>query len=234
MPVCSHTVAGSGKSVLWYVSARLFSERRIHILRSSEIIQDVQELREAGLATFAYFYFDFRDSSKRDTRNLLSSLLVQLCAQSDTFCDILSALYSKHDRGSRQPSEDVLIECLKKILEISGQGPIYIIIDALDECPNSPGIPSPREQVLDIFQELVDFHLPHLHFCITSRPEMDIRDVLDSLAVHCVSLHDEFGQNQDIANYIDSVVRSHRKMRRWRAEDKKLVIDTLTERAGGM
>jgi hypothetical protein len=63
---------------------------------------------------------------------------------------------------------------------------------------------------------------------------MDIRDVLDSLSAHCMSLHDEFGQNQDIANYIDSVVRSHRKMRRWRAEDKKLVINTLTERAGGM
>ena len=194
----------------------------------------MQDLRKAGLATFAYFYFDFRDSSKRDTRNLLSTLLVQLCAQSNPFCDILSDLYSAHDRGSQQPSEDALTECLTKMLKIPGQGPIYIVIDALDECPNSPGIPSPREQVLDILQELVDLHLPYLHFCITSRPEMDIRDVLEPLAVHCMSLHDELGQSQDIANYINSVVQSHRKMRRWRAEDKQLVIDTLTERAGGM
>jgi hypothetical protein len=120
------------------------------------------------------------------------------------------------------------------MLKISGQGPINIVIDALDECPNSPGIPSPREQILDILQELVDFHLPYLHFCITSRPEMDIRDVLEPLAVYCMSLHDESGQSQDIANYINSVVHSHRKMRRWRAEDKQLVIDTLIERAGGM
>ena len=203
-------------------------------MRSSTIIQNVQELRKAGLATFAYFYFDFRDSSKRDTRNLLSSFLIQLCVQSDTFCDILSDLYSTHDRGSRQPSEYALIQCLKKILEIPGQGPIYIIIDALDECPNSSGLPSPREQVLDILQELVDLHLPYLHFCVTSRPEMDIRDVLEPLARHCMSFQDEFGQNQDIADYINSVVHSHRKMRRWRAEDKKLVIDTLIERAGGM
>ena len=63
---------------------------------------------------------------------------------------------------------------------------------------------------------------------------MDIRDVLEPLARHCMSLHDKLGQNQDIADYINSVVHSHRKMRRWRAEDKKLVIDTLIERAGGM
>ena len=203
-------------------------------MQSSTVIQDVQDLHETGLATFAYFYFDFRDSSKQDIRNLLSSLLVQLCAQSDTFCDILSDLYSTHDRGSRQPSKDALTQCLKKMLEIPGQRPIYIIIDALDECPNSSGLPSPRDQVLDILQELVDFDFPYLHLCITSRPEMDIRDVLDSLATHCISLHDESGQNQDIANYIHSVVHSHRKMRRWRAEDRQLVIDTLTERAGGM
>ena len=122
----------------------------------------------------------------------------------------------------------------EKMLEFPGQGPIYIIVDALDECPNSSGLPSPRDQVLDVLQELVDLHLPHLHFCVTSRPEMDIRDVLEPLARHCMSLHDELGQNQDIADYINSVVHSHRKMRRWRAEDKKLVIDTLIERAGGM
>jgi hypothetical protein len=191
-------------------------------------------LREAGLAKFTYFYFDFRDSSKRDTRNLLSSLIVQLCAQSDAFYDILSDLYSTHDRGSRQPSEDALIQCLKKILEIRGQGPIYIIIDALDECPNSSGLTSPRGEALQIIEQLVDLHLPHLHLSITSRPEADIRDVLEPLAVPGVSLHDEIGQSQDIVTYINSVVHSHPKMRRWRAEDKKLVIDTLTQRAAGM
>jgi transcriptional accessory protein Tex/SPT6 len=120
------------------------------------------------------------------------------------------------------------------MLEFPGQGPIYIIIDALDECPNTSGLPSPQDQVLDILQDLVDLHLPYLHFCITSRPEIDIRDVLEPLARHSMSLQDEVGQNQDIADYINSVVHSNRKMRRWRVEDKKLVIDTLTERAGGM
>jgi hypothetical protein len=37
----------------------------------------------------AYFYFDFKDTEKQDSRALLSSLLVQLCNRSEQFCDIL-------------------------------------------------------------------------------------------------------------------------------------------------
>jgi NACHT domain len=203
-------------------------------LESSTIIQEVQDMRDAGLATSAYFYFDFRDASKRDTRSLLSSLLIQICAQSDSFCDVLAALYSKHDRGSRQPSDDALFQCLKKMLELPGQGPLYLIIDALDECPNSSGFPTQRERVLKLVQELINVSLPCLHLCVTSRPEIDIRAVLQPLSVYSISLHNQSGQNQDILNYINWAVRSDQKMRRWREGDKTLVIDTLTRKAGGM
>jgi hypothetical protein len=67
-----------------------------------------------------------------------------------------------------------------------------------------------------------------------SRPEVDIRGALGALAVHNVSLNEQAGQNQDISDYIKSVVYSDPKMRRWREEDKQLVIKTLTEKAGGM
>jgi hypothetical protein len=189
---------------------------------------------QTGLATLAFFYFDFRDTVKQDARNLLSSLLIQLSHQSDNFSEFISKQYLTHGNGSRQPSEDVLLECLKDMLKLPGQGDLYIVVDALDECPNLSGYPMPREQVLIILQELIDLGLPHVHFCITSRPEIDIRDVLEASAVHSVSLHEQAGQNQDIAHYITSVVYSDPKMRRWREEDKQLVIKTLTEKAGGM
>ena len=47
----------------------------------------------------AYFYFDFRDVDKQSSRDLLPSLLIQLAARSDPFCDILSELYKEHDDG---------------------------------------------------------------------------------------------------------------------------------------
>jgi hypothetical protein len=155
---------------------------------------------QTGLATLAFFYFDFRDAGKQDIRTLLSSLLVQLSNRSDNFCTILYQLYSAHDRGFQQPSEDALIECLKEMLTLPGQGGIYIVVDALDECPNFSGYPTPREQVLRVVQELVYLRLPHVHLCIMSRPEVDIRDVLEGLADHNLSLHEQAGQNQDISD----------------------------------
>jgi hypothetical protein len=232
----SGIVAGSGKSILWYALPQHSHSKCscTYLTSSASIVEDIQRKRQAGLATVAFFYLDFKDAAKQDSRNLLSSLLVQLCAQSDRFCDILSALYSTHDRGLRQPRDDALMQCIKDMFELPGQGPIYVVVDALDECPNSLGMPSPRELVLEIFEEFANLHLPHLHLCITSRPEVDIQTVLEPLATHNVSLHDESGQNQDIVDYIKSFVLSDSKMRKWREEDKNLVIDTLTRKADGM
>jgi hypothetical protein len=184
----------------------------------------------------AYFYFDFRDVDKRSRRNLLPSLLVQLSARSDPFCDVLSRLYKAHDDGARQPSDSALMRCLQDMLALPDQGPVYLILDALDECPNTTGVPSFREHVLDLVNDLVDLRLPSLHICVTSRPEVDIQDALMSVASHSVSLHDESGQQMDIAKYVESVVHSNsaRAVRRWRDADKELVIKTLSERADGM
>jgi hypothetical protein len=49
-----------------------------------------------------------------------------------------------------------------------------------------------------------------------------------------ISLHDESGQNEDILEYIKSVVRSDRRMRKWKEEDQQLVIDTLSDKSDGM
>ena len=184
----------------------------------------------------AYFYFDFRDIDKKSRRNLLSSLLVQLSTCSDAFCDIISHLYVAHDNGARQASDDDLTQCLKEMLSYPDHGPVYLIVDALDECPDTSGVPSAREQVLDLVKELVHLQLPSLRICVTSRLEVDICDALDSLTSQKVSLQDEGGQKQDIADYVRSVVYSGsgKFMRRWRQEDKEDVIKTLTERADGM
>ena len=103
----------------------------------------------------AYFYFDFRDANKQGLQDLLRSFLTQLSARSGTRCDVLSNLYSAHDKGKNQPSDAILVECLKKMLTLPDQGPIYLIVDALDESPNAPGIPSPRQKVLQLVKELV-------------------------------------------------------------------------------
>jgi hypothetical protein len=191
---------------------------------------------ETGSAIMAYFYFDFRDLNKQSCHDLLLSLVTQLSTRSSPYCNILHRIYEAHEKGSRQPSDDTLKECLKKMLRLPGQGPVFIILDALDECPDSSGIPSPRDEVLQLVEELVGLKLKSLHICATSRPEVDIRAVLEPLAFRSVSLHDESGQKTDIEDYVRNVVNlsPSMAMRRWRDDDKNLVIETLTERADGM
>jgi hypothetical protein len=127
-----------------------------------------------------------------------------------------------------------MVECLKEMLSLDVQGPTFIILDALDECPITSSIPSPREEVLELVDELVSLHLPNIHICVTSRPEHDIRVVLERLTDHPVSLHDENGQQEDITKFVASFVRSNQRMKRWRDEDKNLVIKILSEKADGM
>ena len=200
----------------------------------SAIIQDIEYMDAVGLATMAYYYFDFRDVKKQDCHGLISSLVLQLSAESDSCYNILSQLYSDNKNGTREPNIDSLKECMKDMLNLPGQSPIYIIVDALDECPDLKGTPSAREEVLELIEELVHLELPNVHLCVASRPEIDIRVVLDPLTTLKISLHDEAGQKDDIVKYIKSVVYSDRKMQRWNEDDKHLVVVTLSDKVDGM
>ncbi|KAN0136267.1 hypothetical protein V8E53_005872 [Lactarius tabidus] len=212
-----HGKPGSGKSIL-----------------CSAIIQRILALSDGGRASVAYFYFDFRDEKKKHRHDLLPSLLVQLAEQSISCSDILSPVYSAHGNGEQPPSDDVLVQSLKDMLSASPQHPVYIIMDAVDECPDFSGVRSPRAQVLSFIQELVELCLANLHICITSRPEIDIRNRLEPLTSLRVSLHDEPGHKEDIANYIRSEAEFISDDKRWRNGDKDLVIETLSQKADGM
>jgi len=191
-------------------------------------------LREAESSSMAYFYCDFRDEDKQSHRNILLSILFQLSAQSNICFGVLSKLYSKHDKGAQTPNDSALMQCLNDVLSFPNRDPVFLIVDALDECPDNTGMPSSREQVLDLVKYLIGLRQDNLHICVTSRPEIDIRSTLEPLTSLRVSLHEQSGQKKDIIKYVSSVVYSDSKMRRWREEDKGLVIETLSERADGM
>ena len=201
---------------------------------SSTIIQQIKMKCSRGLALLGYYYFDFKDIAKQGIRGLLASLLSQFCATSDPCYNVLADLYSENHEGSQQPDNEALIETLKKILRLPDVPMMCVIMDAIDECPNTSGCPTAREEVLDFLEDLVSLRLPNLRICVTSRPEIDIRTVLEPLTSLHISLHDQSGQKQDILHYINNFVHSDRRMQRWRLEDKQIVIDTLSAKADGM
>jgi hypothetical protein len=211
----------------------IFLSRELIVFVSSTIIEDIRAMQKAGLASLAFFYCDFKEDRKKELRGLLSSFLVQLYHQSDSYFDILSKFYSEHDKGSRPPGDEALVGCLKDLLNLPGLPPVYIIVDALDECPNPSVVRSPRAKVLSLIEELVQTQVLNLRICVTSRPELDIKDVLDPLIFRSVSLHDESGQKRDIEDYIKSVINT-RTTKKWKEEHRNLAIDVLTEKSNGM
>ena len=191
-------------------------------------------MQKSGHASLAMYYYDFREDKKRDLCGLLSSVLFQLCDQSDSYHPILSSFYSTHLNGARTPSDNELIRCFIDLLKLPGSQPIYLIVDALDECPSTSSLSSPREELLSLLEDLVEKKLPNLRICVTSRPEVDIKTILEPLAFRSVSLHDAHGQQKDIRDYIESIVSTNIKMKNWSPHHQQLVTDVLTRRADGM
>ena len=150
-----------------------------------------------------------RDTNKQGFCDLVFSLLAQLSARSGPRRDILTSLHSAHEEGKNQPGDRILAECLKDMLTLPDQPSTYLIIDTLDESPNALGILSSRETVLQLLEQLVNLSLPNLHICVTSRPEIDLRNILEPLTSLQVSLHDQSGQKKDIVDYIRSIVYSN-------------------------
>ena len=137
-------------------------------------------------------------------------------------------------RNTMLGPDDALRKSLESMLAIPDQAPIYIVLDAVDECPNSTGTPSPRENVLRLVEWLFSLRCSNLWVSVTSRPEPDIAAILQPLASPTVSLHNETGQKEDITNFIKWFVNSDPKAHKWRQQDKELVIEKLSERADGM
>ena len=180
------------------------------------------------------YFFDFRDDQKKDLRGLLSSILFQLCDQSDSYYKIISTFHSTHRDGAQAPRDDKLIQCLMDLVKLPGLPPLYLIVDGLDESPNTSTQSDHRDRVLSFLDNLVKAQLQNLRLCVTSRPEVDIRDILKPLAFCSVSLETETGQKKDMNDYIKSFVHANKNMKSWKLKYKQLVIDVLTEKADGM
>jgi hypothetical protein len=180
------------------------------------------------------YFYDFRDDLKKDLRGMLSSILFQLCDQADSYYNLLSNFHSTHRNGAQSPRDEELIRCLVELVKLPGPPPVFLIVDGLDESPNTSTQSFHREQVLSFLDDLAKAQLENLRLCVTSRPEVDIKAIIGPLAFRSVSLENECGQKDDIKAYIEWVVHMDQKMKSWNAKQKQLVIEALTAKADGM
>ncbi|KAJ7445338.1 ankyrin repeat-containing domain protein [Mycena latifolia] len=196
-----HGISGSGKTVL--------SSTTINVLRGRA-------------EPLAFFYFDTNNPEQRTVTQFLCSLVTQLSVQARQPDKTLTALWTSHASGQHLPSDSALVsEALIPLLKGFTE-PLYILLDALDEC-------SERDLLLRLITEIVDLKLSNVHLLLTSRPEVPRGTHLVQRAVS-VSL--EGCVDHDIESYAMEIL-SNLKVQL--TDDRKGEITrALLERGGGM
>src|SRR5947207_15078260 len=102
--------------------------------------------REIG---FAFIYFDHQESQSQTPEHYIANLLRQLEQQKQTLTNSVQNIYDELSPKCRRPD----LRTLGNLLSTSAtsfKSRIYIILDALDECPEDC-----REKLLDILHDLL-------------------------------------------------------------------------------
>lgn len=193
---------------------------------SSTIIEHIKEHEEKPGIALAYFYFDFSDTEKQKVSNLLSSLIVQLCNKLVDLPEKLKNLHKKREKD--RPSMQELKVALSWMM--SGLEDVFMVIDALDECPKN----SEREVLLELIGEIKSWSPSNLHLLATSRQEPDIKEALEPLLTSLEIPIEGSGVGHDIKLHITHQLATDPKLKRWSSDVKSEIENTLVTRANGM
>lgn len=173
---------------------------------------------------FAYFYFNFNDTGKRDTNAVLRSLIKQLAAQYDSVPPSLLQVYRDHGNGARNIEDKSLVTTLQNLV-LTFQS-VYFIFDALDESSEVP-------EVLELLEEISSWNLSRLHVMVTSRQLSEIEDILLGFCDAKICLQ-ESNTNVDIAIYVKDKLANDKALAKWPLEIRKQMEKMLLIGEGGM
>ncbi|KUJ09733.1 uncharacterized protein LY89DRAFT_761415 [Mollisia scopiformis] len=208
--------AGSGKSVL-----------------SASIVKHLKDIYGSNPSVaIAFFYFSFSNARAQKVDEMLCSLIKQICTQRPIIPEPVQSLNKYLARGQR-PDRRTLEDALTAT--IRGFTAVYIVLDALDECPSTE---NERDVLLQSIERIHNTVTENLHMLCTSRQLTDIDEVLQPMASSTSASNVDLWQykaavDHDIGLHIDKRF-SEAPFRSW-PEDIQLEARTaLIEKADGM
>ena len=227
---------GCGKSVLRYVWV---TDCAIRLnVGSSTAIDTLLERRSGFLA---YFYFSFRRIELQDERTLISGLIMQLVRSltRETYLNggnkgpsyfVPRSFYDLHKshHGLIQPRIEDLRKAFRDILLECGE--TYIIIDAVNECPQHS-----RQKILEFLGTMMRQPpaTSGVRVMMTSRPVEDIKKIIEQnfgrQSMMLLQSHSE------IEHHIRStLLREPIASRGWSDKLKQQILHDLLKRADDM
>ncbi|KAJ5635470.1 uncharacterized protein N7484_008783 [Penicillium longicatenatum] len=197
-------ISGCGKSVL-----------------CSTVIHELKDL--CGLDKFkyhAYWYFEFGVDWTKSVDALIRSLIRQLSRP--PLAPSVVNLYTRHYVQGSEPDSEEILKVLHDLLsKIPEKGQVYLVFDALDECPNN-GDPNERESLLALLMDLLERHNNKIHILATSRPESDITHQLGGFP----SVDLAANLAEDVKTFVN-VALTKDPLRDWNDGIKNLIRDKL-------
>lgn len=147
----------------------------------------------------------------------------QLVQRDLVISDDIWSLYRHHTKKQTRPTLDELSKLLQ--LEIHRLSKVFIVIDALNECPEGNG-------TRDSFVAEIRKFQPIIYLLVTSRHISTIEREFEKAA--WVEIH---ATNKDIGRYIKSRIKGDRQLIRHIQKEPALqstIINTIIEKTKGM
>jgi len=206
-----HGIPGAGKTIL-----------------SSTVIDHLQRQDDAT-SRVIYYYFDFSDTKKQTVSSFLQSAVYQLISHKSelntTISEPAAALFEKHNSGLSHATIGELVDVL--FAEVSRYSRVFLVIDALDECPLDQ-----RELFFDAFSKTSVATLA-LSLFITSRKEPDIESALSETATYTICLQGS-DVDADVRIHVSNAISQDKSLSRWKPAIREEILEAIVEGSHGM
>ncbi|KAJ7059379.1 ankyrin repeat-containing domain protein [Mycena amicta] len=185
----------------------------------------IEDLLVTPGSVLAYFYFYYGEANKQSPRGMLCSIISELEEQLLHAPSPLLGLYKKLGSGAHEPSIPELTACLNSlVIALSGR-PIFIVVDAVDECAK------PKD-LAPILNDLLHSVQGCMHVFVTSRPEDGVTKILHPLTTCELDLSSAI--KGDIALHLGHVLSKEHPFCSWKQVHRDRVFTHLLEHSDGM
>lgn len=189
----------------------------------SIIINYLQTFKARDDIAVVYIYCNYKQQTEQTAVNLVTSLLKQLVQDHWVTYDNVRSLYRHHTDRCTSPTFDEFRDILQS--EIERYPKVYIVVDALDECPETDGTRARLLSALRSFGSTVSL-------LVTSRNlasiEADFRGT-KRLDIHAI--------DEDIRRYIEGRIPREPRLAKHVDGHQPLqeqIVKNITESVRGM
>lgn len=166
----------------------------------------------------AFIYFNHKD--KPSAVEFLGTLLKQLLQQKGAqISPKLRDLHATHLKRKTRPSLNEISDLL--VFESGAVSKLYMVVDALDECPMEANT---KDNVLRVLQKL-----PNLHLLVTSRPHVDIGCDFNTVELGIQA------NKHDMEAFVRGRLEEEPNLKRYVRDDfKETLIEKVMQKSEGM